>query len=612
MQSEPLQLPCAVSVCLAGALLTIPVQSATPALGATYVVNQRHPAASDENPGTPAEPLKTIGAAAKIVKAGDTVIIRGGVYREAVTVEASGNAEGMITFAAAAGERVVVTGADRLTKWEKVAGEGNVFRTDWPHRFITWYPSGAHPNDDFHRLIGRCEQVFVQGYPLRQVLAREQLSRGTFHADLRAKKLYVWSRDNRDLRDGRVPVEASVRTAIWVNRGAWIRLKGLRFRYCANAAQRGAVQIRGGHNWVEDCVFERANSIGAQFGGKGGVHGIVVRRCVFEHNGQMGFGAHHAHEMLMTGCVVRNNSTKGWNRGWEAGANKIILCRGVTIEKSVFENNAGNGIWFDIGNEDCEVRNCYIAGNDNAGIFYEISYGLHAHDNVIVGNGFGGSKGAWGANGGISLSSSPGCRIERNLIVGNAEGFQFREQMRSTPKIDDPPGRKGHAVWNHDQVVRNNLFALNANRQVGGWFDVLDGRHWPKGMQTGWESPGKRPSADLAAEYKAKGQPLNASLETLKIRLERNLYATAPPQALFLWGCTWRRHRTYADLAAVRRELGLAADSQIVDPAFADPAAGDYRLSRDHPAIRTKCYPQGEVPRVRLGVIDRRGAETQR
>ena len=149
----------------------------------------------------------------------------------------------------------------------------------------------------------------------------------------------------------------------------------------------------------------------------------------------------------MTGCTVRNNNTKGFDRGWEAGGDKICLTRGAILENSIFVDNRGNGIWFDIGNEDCEVRNCLIANNEDAGIFYEISYGLHAHDNVIVGNGFAFTPGAWGATAGISLSSSPGCTIERNLILGNKEGFNFREQSRSTPRIDNGnPSRSGTTI----------------------------------------------------------------------------------------------------------------------------------------------------------------------
>ena len=590
------------------------ISATSTAIAENYIVNRRHPEASDENPGTAEEPFKTISRAAKAVRPGDVVIIRCGVYREAVAVDANGTAEAPISFQAAPGERVVVTGADEITQWEKVEGEGNIFRTPWAHRFITHSKHAAHPDDDYHRAIGRAEQVFVQGRLLHQVLRREAMSRGSFYVDPAAKQLYVWSRDSRDLAASTVPIEASVRSVIWTNGGNWVHLSGLRFRYCANPAQQGAVRIYGHNNWIEDCTFEHANSIGAQFGGgPGGTRDILVRRCTFQHNGQMGFSAVRAHGLAMSDCLVRNNNTKGFNRGWEAGGNKIALCRDLVIERSRFLDNAGHGLWFDIGNVKCEVRSCLIADNDNAGIFYEISYSLFAHDNVIVGNGFGASTGAWGADGGISLSSSPECWIERNAIVGNKEGFQFREQPRATRRIDDDTDAndandaggandvKRHPIWNHDSVIRNNYIANNRDWQVGGWFDIADGRHWPEKLQTGWEPAGDRPAADIAAEYKAKGQPVGGSLGKLRIRFEGNVYWAQPPQGLYLWGCTWRKHRKYADLDAVRKDLSLEANSRTAPPDFADFAARDLRLPRDHPAIRMRCYPTADVPTVRLG-----------
>ena len=150
------------------------------------------------------------------------------------------------------------------------------------------------------------------------------------------------------------------------------------------------------------------------------------------------------------------------------------------LEKSQFLGNRGNGVWFDIGNEKCVVRNCLIADNEDAGIFYEISYSLHAHDNVIVGNGFNETPGAWGAASAISLSSSPDCIIERNLMVGNREGFNFREQNRKTPLIEDKNERW---IWNHNQLIRNNVMALNRDAQVWGWFDINDDRPWPAVLQ---------------------------------------------------------------------------------------------------------------------------------
>jgi hypothetical protein len=69
--------------------------------------------------------------------------------------------------------------------------------------------------------------------------------------------------------------------------------------------------------------------------------------------------------------LVENNNTKGFDRGWEAGGDKLVLCRNAVLEQSRFLCNRGNGIWFDIGNENCVVRQCLIADNEDSGVFYE-------------------------------------------------------------------------------------------------------------------------------------------------------------------------------------------------------------------------------------------------
>jgi parallel beta helix pectate lyase-like protein len=555
----------------------------------------------------PAHQFRTIGEAARAVEAGDTVLIHTGVYREAVVVERSGTAARPIRFEAAPAAAVVVTGADRLTGWKREGSEGeSLYSIPWPYSFINWNPeTHTHPDDAYHRVIGRAEQVFAAGYPLHQVLRREEMGRGTFFADLKAKRLYVRTAPDTDLMGEDILVEGSVRPLLWETRGQYIHLRGLRFRYAANAAQHGAVQLKGRGNVVEDCIFERANSIGASFLAPE----QVARRCTFADNGQMGFSAVRAHDLLVTGCVVRNNNTKGFSRGWEAGGNKIVLCRGTVLEKTRFIENRGSGIWFDIGNEDCTVRNCLIADNEDAGIFYEISYGLRAHDNVITGNGFAQTAGAWGAQAGISLSSSPGCRIERNILAGNREGLNFREQGRRTPRLGQAEGAAEEWVWTHDQVVRKNLIAYNRDAQTWGWFDVRDERHWPAALQvTGGRGegadPGKTP-ADIAAEYQARqktGEPTGLTLEKLNLRLAENLYVVEEGQGLFHWGTTWRRHQRYASLEAVRRELKLEQGSLEAPPVFADYAARDFRVPPGSPALKMGCYPRGEVPGVLLGV----------
>jgi hypothetical protein len=63
-------------------------------------VAQQSPEASDENPGTAVEPLKTIGKAISMVKEGDSIVIHEGVYRERVQLP-EGEAHSPISIQAA-------------------------------------------------------------------------------------------------------------------------------------------------------------------------------------------------------------------------------------------------------------------------------------------------------------------------------------------------------------------------------------------------------------------------------------------------------------------------------------------------------------------------------
>lgn len=565
---------------------------------ATYEVAQRNPRANDEGPGSAQRPWRTIASAAEKARAGDVVLIHNGVYRERVLVKASGTAEAPIRFEAAPGEHVVVTGADQLTGWRKADEARPVYSVAWPHRFITWNRSMAHPDDEYHRVIGRCEQVVVEGYLLRQVLDAAQLAPGAFFVDLANKTLLVWDTGSRDLN--KIQVEASVRQEILRIEGDHVQARGLRFRYAANMAQHGAVVLAGRHDVLEDCVVEVMNASGAAFIGED----AIVRRCVFRDNGQIGFGASHAHRLLFTECLVENNNTKGFDRGWEAGGDKLVLCRDAVLERSRFVRNRGSGIWFDIGNTNCSVRQCLIADNEDAGIFYEISFQLQAHDNVILGNGFAETPGAWGAQAGISISSSPGCVIERNLILGNREGFNFREQTHTTQTIED---RSERPIWNHDELIHHNLIVRNRDAQVWGWFDVKDGRHWPGGGQ-GTNAPNAarvaRPG-DIAGAYSAKndaGQPRGLTLEKLRLRFEGNVYYAAPDQGWFAWGPTWTRHKRYASLPEFQADLSIDTEGRALDPQFADVWQFDFRLTAESMAPVRENYPQGPVPGVALGV----------
>jgi hypothetical protein len=65
-----------------------------------YYVDQSNPQASDTNPGTEAQPWMTIGRAARVAAAGDTVTVKAGMYPERVQPAHSGSAGKRITFQA--------------------------------------------------------------------------------------------------------------------------------------------------------------------------------------------------------------------------------------------------------------------------------------------------------------------------------------------------------------------------------------------------------------------------------------------------------------------------------------------------------------------------------
>ena len=528
--------------------------------------------------------FRTIQDAANVISAGDLVLIHAGVYRETVVIEKNGTRERPIRFEAASVSNVIVTGLDQLPDWHKE--NDNSYSTPWPYRFIPWSKTEAHPDNEYHRLIGRAEQVVSNSKLLRQTLQRDQLSPGSFYVDLTNKRLYVSSPTGENLNASGVDIEASTRSLLCRCKGAYVTLRGIRFRYAANQAQQGGVIFEGRGDVAEDCVFERMNSSGAGFIAPD----QVARHCTFQDNGELGFAGLRTHNLLVTDCTFRNNNTKGFDRQWEAGGTKIVLSRGVILEKSQFIANHGPGIWFDIGNENCTVRNCLIADNEDAGIFYEISYGLHAHDNVVVGNGLVTDPPAWGGQGGIVLSSSPNCVVRRNILVGNREGFNFREQARITQRIDHLDSNYQEEIGNHDEQIWNNVIAYNRNAQTRGWFGVSDQRQWPRKLQ---EAKPEGASAPIAG----------ISLETLHLDLSHNLYAREDSQPLFIWGTNWLRHVEYSTVAGVRSDLNLEKGSRIAALPFRDYTARDFRLRRNNIVFRLHCYPRGEVPGVVLGPV---------
>lgn len=82
-----------------------------------YYVQPRHPAAADDPAwGYPAVPLATLAKACEVAQSGETIVLRGGTYREVLRPTNDG-----VTVRAMRGERVTLSGADLIEGWRRRA-----------------------------------------------------------------------------------------------------------------------------------------------------------------------------------------------------------------------------------------------------------------------------------------------------------------------------------------------------------------------------------------------------------------------------------------------------------------------------------------------------------
>jgi hypothetical protein len=142
---------------------------------AEFWVDQRHKEASDANPGSREKPWLTVGKAAATLVAGDTVVVRKGVYREYIAPKGSGTKDKPITYKAE-GSGVVLSGADAVTGWTRHKEDIWVAEAGWePDRlFLDGTPlvKAREPNTgwwlaeggDTHTLVDSKHLTEADGY----------------------------------------------------------------------------------------------------------------------------------------------------------------------------------------------------------------------------------------------------------------------------------------------------------------------------------------------------------------------------------------------------------------------------------------------------------------
>lgn len=581
---------------------------------ATYVVS---PSGSDTNSGTAVKPFQTIAHAAQMAGAGDTVIVKPGVYRESVSLHKSGTATAPITFLAQPMGQAVISGADVVTGWQKVTGDAPIYSVPWDHVFAIDYHDGkpieAHPEDE--PLWGRAEQVIANGKQLLPTLGLEGLTQawqehrkaaaggalastvpsplpnlggpfsGCFAVDTAQKRLYVWLADGSD--PTRHTMEAATRGQTfgdnpWENKAGvqYVQIQGFVFQYGASFPQRAVVWLHGQHNLLQNCLVEDMSGSGAAVDG-------TMRHCVVRDCGQTG-GCAGGDGFVNEDCLWEGNCWKPINRGWDAGGVKMAVTNGGVFRRCVFRRNGGPGLWFDIDVHNVQVTQCVFQENEESGLFVEISRSNRIDHNLAVGNGIGAvGKGNDWSDGGLTLAESENCQIVDNTCVGNKDGITFREQG---PRPLDTSDAGTIAYHDTGDVVTGNLCAFNQGYQLGLWYDNgFFGRH-PSEMT-------KYPTEAAYDAYLKTVPDRVYDPTTQGLTIRHNLYWTDTKQPLILYGVPWRaKHQEFPTLAAFTTVTGFGKGSVFADPQFVNAAQGDYRVKSGSPA-KKQAFGWPDVPK---------------
>lgn len=484
-----------------------PPPTAPPPAPRTLVVAMGNPAAADTNPGTAAQPLRSIGAAAALAQPGDTVLVHAGVYRERVTPARGGTAGQPIVYRAAPGEAVVVKGSEPWRDWAPYAPDApDVFVTTLTgrlHEPVNPYLTGISigPKDE-HRVARPAPadaplpktlgQLFVDGQPLVQADAVATVPRqpGTWVVTPDGTQILA----HFAFGPGGAPdaaalathlIELTVRDRLFApqRRGLTdIEVRGFVFEHCANQGpfpQGGAVSPRSGHRWViAGNTIRWAATVGLDIGGEtwdlktlavadeadrqrlsGGPH--LITHNTISDNGLCGIAGWNAGGSVISDNVIERNNWQdfagGYDATWEEWGGIKLHGQPVRIEGNVIRDNEGFGIWLDNGYTGTRVTRNLIVNNRLAGVFVELGVGPCLIDTNIIA--YTRPRGLYYSGMGIYTHDASGVTIAHNLILGNA-GCGLTMRTTSQRKVGEQLVETSH------EVIRNNILWDNSQAAI--------------------------------------------------------------------------------------------------------------------------------------------------
>ena len=364
---------------------------------AEYYVAQKDPAADDQNPGTTEKPLKTLKAALPKMRAGDTLFVRAGVYREGMRLKGeafSGTSVRPTLVQAWPGDEVIIKGSDVATGWKKHDGAIWV-KEDWPP--YPWVFCDGKPLEETGAID---HNVFCWSTRKDKDKGLKDMKAGSFWYDAAAKKAYAW------LEDGSDPNEHVMELTV-PDRG--IEADGNHLHIAGFKLIHAGIGLGGAYNIVVDCDVSWTTFLGIYVSGRNN----TLLRCRSNHNGNSG-GTVFGSGQRVEDCEFSFNNWQRWDSPEKggtghAGGMKNGCCDSI-IRGCVFEGNIVSiGVWFDFDVTQVTIENCRCFHNDGCGIHYEIGERAIIQNNICYEN----------KDRGIYLCNAAYCLLAHNVCYRN-------------------------------------------------------------------------------------------------------------------------------------------------------------------------------------------------
>jgi hypothetical protein len=303
----------------------------------------------------------------------------------------------------------------------------------------------------------RPEGLFIDDAPLVPAARKTDVGPGAFYLDPRNGQIFLV-----DSPSGH-KVEATAAAVAFDGSASDVAISNIIIEKYATRAEEGAIQAQtaAAKNWrIENCEIRFNSGGGIAIG-----MGTRVLGSSIHHNGQIGItGA--GDDVLIEHNTVWANNTRGFAFSWEAGGIKLAASKRVIFRDNYVHDNAGPGIWCDIGCKDVVYERNRVEGNQGHGIFHEISFDATIHGNTVWRNGIANNGWFWGVN--ILVAASQNVTVYGNTLTVSAGGCGIL--LIDQSRFMDGGGK----YKTRNNIIGPNDTTFEGNGCAGGASDAAD------------------------------------------------------------------------------------------------------------------------------------------